>query len=112
MPAKRENPPIGPEREAVVARAHGMCEAGCGRRGTEVHHRKYRSRRGTNHRWNLMLLCDECHDWAHANSGSPADPGEASRLGHTVFSFEDPQEVLIHRRYVIPTGHGVAHDIH
>jgi 5-methylcytosine-specific restriction endonuclease McrA len=34
-----------------------------------VHHRKYRSRGGTNADANLLPVCQAAHDWIHANGG-------------------------------------------
>lgn len=33
-----------------------------------VHHRKYRSRGGTNSLSNLLHTCHRCHEWIHSNS--------------------------------------------
>jgi predicted HNH restriction endonuclease len=35
--------------------------------GTHVHHRKYRSRGGTNSLDNLLNVCPACHEWIHSN---------------------------------------------
>ena len=35
-----------------------------------VHHRKYRSRGGTNAKDNLVLLCEPCHAWVHSESAT------------------------------------------
>lgn len=50
-------------RKLVYARAGGLCEAGCGGRGQEWHHRKARSLGGTWHASNGMHLCRQCHAW-------------------------------------------------
>jgi hypothetical protein len=42
---------------------------GCTRRATQVHHRKYRRRGGTNHIDNLADICTPCHNWIHAHGG-------------------------------------------
>jgi 5-methylcytosine-specific restriction endonuclease McrA len=38
----------------------------CSERATNVHHRKYRSRGGTNALDNLAHLCEPCHRFTHA----------------------------------------------
>ena len=47
----------------------------CGIRATNTHHRKYRSRLGTNSLSNLIDLCGPCHAWIHAHGkfGGPAN---------------------------------------
>lgn len=50
---------------ALYQRAAGMCEArlkDCAYWGSDPHHRKLRSRGGTNALENLLLLCRSCHD--------------------------------------------------
>ena len=57
-------------REVVVARAQGMCEAGlvgCTGRGTECHHTKGRVGPDVNHPDHLRFLCSPCHQRAHAH---------------------------------------------
>lgn len=49
----------------------------CAIRATNVHHRKYRSRRGTNALSNLIDLCTPCHAWIHAHGKFD---GPANRL--------------------------------
>ena len=58
--------PLTPEmRKAVHNRSGGKCEARifgiCTYTGTEIHHRKLRSRGGTNYLRNLMYCCSSCH---------------------------------------------------
>ena len=80
-------------KPVVIERARGMCEAHqlmfgrflphdvelpCGpapHRGTHVHHRRYRSRGGTNDLDNLILVCEPMHTWIHQNgkTGGPAN---------------------------------------
>ncbi len=47
-------------------------------RAEHVHHRKYRSRGGTNSLDNLLHVCRGCHDWIHTNGGAG---GMANLLG-------------------------------
>jgi 5-methylcytosine-specific restriction endonuclease McrA len=77
----------------VVERSKGICEAAtlvlynlqhtpethealelflnrkCGMFAVHVHHRKYRSRGGTNQLSNLAHLCEPCHSWVHSHGG-------------------------------------------
>lgn len=59
-------------------KAGGILWSGC-RDGyhaaTHVHHRKYRSRAGTNAESNLIAVCAEAHEWIHAH------PKESHLLG-------------------------------
>lgn len=41
--------------------------AKCGLRAAHVHHRKFRSRGGSNALSNLLDLCNYCHGWIHAH---------------------------------------------
>lgn len=55
----------GKTRDDVKFRSRGTCEAkmnGCSWVATEIHHRKLRSRRGTNDLSNLLHLCNKCHE--------------------------------------------------
>lgn len=76
--------------EFVEARSGGVCEACGAARASEVHHRKYRSRGGTDDVWNLLHLCGwgnhtGCHGLAHSKDGHA--------LGLSVNSWADPREV-------------------
>ena len=74
----------------IMERAHVLCEAAnftlatrvatgqlwtvCGdgynwHGAVHVHHRKYRSRGGTNAESNLIALCNDAHSWTHAHGG-------------------------------------------
>lgn len=54
---------------AVAERAGGICET-CGCRPAEqMHHRKYRSRGGTDDVHNLLHICHGCHGRAHTGEG-------------------------------------------
>lgn len=65
----------------------------CGGIGTDVHHRKVRGMGGTKNEEvayglaNLVLLCRECHNWAHQN------PATAYESGYMVHSWDNPEEV-------------------
>jgi 5-methylcytosine-specific restriction endonuclease McrA len=51
-------------RHLVMARAKGICE-GCGiERAVHVHHLNY-DRAGNEFLWDLVAVCNECHDRAH-----------------------------------------------
>lgn len=55
-------------RAALLDRSRGFCEAGfkgCAGRGDQAHHRKYRSRGGSNALVNLAWICSPCHDATH-----------------------------------------------
>jgi hypothetical protein len=82
-------------KPSVALRSGGLCEARyfaqnyapdadvidalkavkCEIRATNTHHRKYRSRQGTNALSNLIDLCTPCHSWIHAHGkfGGPAN---------------------------------------
>lgn len=49
-------------RAHVRSRDGSVCRL-CGRRGTQVHHIKFRSQGGLHEPSNLILLCDECHGY-------------------------------------------------
>lgn len=51
----------------------------CLGRGSNVHHRRYRSRGGTNRLENLIHLCGPCHSWVHSQGGFGM-PGNVLRL--------------------------------
>ena len=89
-------------RKYVEARSGGLCE-GCGvRRATDMHHRLYKSRGGTDTIDNLIHLCGSdnglpggnhsgCHGLAHTITGE--------RVGWSVKSGNDPAVIPIwHRR--------------
>ena len=97
-------------RPVIMMRANGMCEAldwfnkaasnnprwadggalrglledGCGGEApaTHVHHRKYRSRGGSNRVVNLVALCEKCHRWCHAY------PKQSWCIGLSVYASE------------------------
>lgn len=52
------------KRRKVLRRARGLCE-GCGnRQPTQVHHLSY-AHWGNELLWELVAVCDDCHDRAH-----------------------------------------------
>jgi 5-methylcytosine-specific restriction endonuclease McrA len=54
-------------RAAVFLRDNGRCRR-CGRRsGLALHHINYRSEGVDHQAHNLVVLCDVCHDWVHAD---------------------------------------------
>ena len=68
--------------ELLEERSGGMCEAGCGRRAEDIHHRRFLSRCGKHNLANLVALCGDgnhnngkCHGLAH--QGAAAPPGWA-----------------------------------
>jgi hypothetical protein len=66
------------ESLAKAAR-HMMDSHKCLGRGSNVHHRRYRSRGGTNILDNLIHMCGPCHSWVHAHGGFGQD-GNVLRL--------------------------------
>lgn len=84
-------------RQVVVARAEGHCER-CGVWGaTDAHHRRPKglggSKRADRHNVeNLLLLCRDCHSWAHGK------PTESRPVGYLVprSSGADPAAVPVH----------------
>ena len=75
-------------RAEVYRRCGGLCE-GCGGalRGFDAHHRKLRSRGGTDEMDNVVALHRSCHEWVHAN------PHAATDLGLMVRSTDDPAQI-------------------
>ena len=60
-------------RQLVLRRAHGRCE-GCGRRpAAHVHHLSYQHV-GKEFLWELVAVCQECHDRVHARGRRPETP--------------------------------------
>ena len=57
----------------------------CLGRATNTHHRKYRSRGGTNSLDNLIDLCGPCHEWIHAY------PIESNLLGLSLHANESEE---------------------
>lgn len=58
--------------EKLEERSHGMCEGGCGRPATEIHHRRFLSRGGRHNLANLLAVdgtgnhdTGQCHGIAH-----------------------------------------------
>jgi hypothetical protein len=82
-----------PTRAAVANRSGGYCELGCGRRATNMHHRKNRSQGGQWSPANILHLCGSgttgCHGY-YTNH-----PAEAKRLGVSVLPSEQPAEIPV-----------------
>lgn len=62
----------------VEARSGGMCEAGCGRAATNIHHRRFLARGGDHNVANLVHLdgvgnhnTGQCHGRAHQGDSPP-----------------------------------------
>jgi hypothetical protein len=51
-------------------------DVGCGIYAVHIHHRKYRSRGGSNQITNLLDICLAHHEWIHAHGGF----GESANL--------------------------------
>jgi hypothetical protein len=51
-------------------------DVGCGITAVHIHHRKYRSRGGSNQITNLLDICLAHHEWIHAHGGF----GESANL--------------------------------
>ncbi len=56
--------------EKLGERSRGICESGCGKAATEIHHRRFLSRGGRHNLANLLALCGwgnhaGCHGIAH-----------------------------------------------
>ncbi|TWS94983.1 hypothetical protein [Reyranella sp. CPCC 100927] len=70
--AYRETPAWKTRRDKVLARAGGICE-GCGfRRATQAHHRSY-EHLGHEFLFELVAVCDTCHDRLHGESEEPGE---------------------------------------
>lgn len=74
-------------RTAVYDRDRYLCVR-CERQGHDIHHRM-RRREGGHGMWNLILLCRECHAWAHAN------PAEARETGYILSSYLPWDEAML-----------------
>lgn len=88
----QRKPPTGfPEnvRQEVRRRSGGRCEIlACDKRADHFHHRKLR-RHGDHRSVNTLHVCNEHHQWIHANV-------EASiTMGWIVPSWKDPAEVPV-----------------
>jgi HNH endonuclease len=59
----------------------------CEFRAGHVHHRRYRSRGGTNSLDNLIDLCLGCHQWVHAHGGF----GQAANVLRLALSAEESE---------------------
>ena len=70
---------------AIMAYATGV---ECAGHATHVHHRRYRTRGGTNALVNLLHVCEPCHSWIHANGGAER-PANILRLALLVGESEE-----------------------
>jgi len=74
-------------RRLIRQRSGGQCEIGlpgCQEGARHLHHRKLRSRGGTNDAHNLLDACAACHDWVHDN------PAKATELGLQIPTWAEP----------------------
>jgi hypothetical protein len=68
-------------RDDVELRAYGRCEANTPacepreHRGTQVHHRLRRAQGGGHELDNLLLVCDEAHEFIHQNPAASFEAG-------------------------------------
>jgi hypothetical protein len=70
--------PLASEARKVLARAHGLCE-GCGERtATQVHHLSYK-RVFDEMLFDLVAVCDACHDKLHAEEYRRTTPASSMR---------------------------------
>ncbi|MFD5599206.1 HNH endonuclease [Leucobacter sp. NPDC058333] len=79
MSNRKTGPMPAANVKKLEARSHGMCEGGCGRRATEIHHRRFLSRGGRHNLANLLAMCGtgnhntgQCHGIAHNGATAPA----------------------------------------
>lgn len=81
----------------VYQRSGGLCEAGitsrCTGRGEHKHHRKLRSRGGTDTTSCLVDVCHHCHTFIHSSPGATRAKDE----GWLVASWADTAEVPVFR---------------
>lgn len=81
--AKKRREPMPKKHVALVQeRSQGMCEAHCGKRASNIHHRRFLGRGGQHNVANLVALCgngniDGCHGRAHGAGQVPAPEGWA-----------------------------------
>lgn len=55
-------------RLSIIERDEGLCRQ-CGRRGSDIHHVKFRSQMGEGIYTNGMVVCHQCHMKIHQNKG-------------------------------------------
>lgn len=86
-------------RKTLLERCAGYCEL-CGHPLTfdwAVHHRKLRSRGGTNELSNLVALHHHCHNLG--TNSVHLNPAWATEIGFMVASWDEPSEVaLVYQR--------------
>lgn len=73
---------------AHVFAVREFLEVECGMKVDHVHHRKYRSRGGSNSLANLIALCETHHSWVHAHGGF-GQPSNVLRLTLSAGQSED-----------------------
>jgi 5-methylcytosine-specific restriction endonuclease McrA len=66
------------KRAQALARDHGVCQGCLSRPATQVHHRTY-EHVGDELLFELVSLCDECHERAHASSALVDSINESER---------------------------------
>lgn len=86
--------------DQVLTRSAGICEArfspACTGYGTQLHHRKLRSRGGKDTVANLVSVCHLCHGHIHG------EVKQATALGLIVSTWADPEQVpLVRRGYAV-----------
>lgn len=77
-------------RKEVRLRSRGVCELGCNRPATEMHHRKLR-RHGDHSAINCLHVCANHHRWIHDHVF------DSYQLGWLVRSTLDPAAVVVER---------------
>ncbi len=75
-------------RKAVLVRDNMQCQR-CGCPGSDIHHRQ-RRRDGGHGMGNLILLCRDCHSWAHGYHPLAIDAGFIIKA-----SFRQPAKVPV-----------------
>ncbi len=66
-----------------------LAQSACTGYATHIHHRKYRSRGGTNKIDNLLHCCSSCHSWIHAHGGF----GQRANLLGLALSADESEEL-------------------
>lgn len=86
-------------RDEVKERSYGGCEARipgiCAGRAVHVHHRRRRSQGGEHSAENLLDLCTNCHNYAHAN------PTFGFRTGLLLHAYDEAAIALEDIRYKV-----------
>ena len=53
-------------RKVILTRDHWKCRSCGSRNNLHVHHIQFRSQQGPDASWNLITLCNACHDGVHS----------------------------------------------